>query len=250
MSGSAIRNYIRDIKVFAAWLAHDYTDTNVLESVRVPKADETPIEPFSDDDLDRIVGGLDTSDLFDLRDYVLLLTLWDTGLRVGELVALTVDDVDLRSCQIQVVHAKFGKWRDLGFGKQTQRYLQRYLSLGRAEPTLEGDRHLFLSLDGYPLTEATVQKVCARLSRRTGVHVHCHRFRPTFAVNMLRAGTDLRTLQRLMGHADIRILTRYLNLASEDAIRAHHANSPADRHKQKRASAGPRLPVRRRPGWR
>jgi hypothetical protein len=62
---------------------------------------------------------------------------------------------------------------------------------------------------------------------------------------MLKAGTDLRTLQRLMGHADIRILTHYLTLASEDVIKAHHTNSPADRHQQLHLAATRRLPTRR-----
>ena len=152
-------------------------------------------------------------------------------------MALTLDDVDLRTCQIRIQHAKFGKWRDIGFGRETHKYLMRYLTLCRPQPVVEGDRHLFLALDGYPMTEGTVQKICYRLSRRTGVHVHCHRFRHTFAVQMLKAGTDLRTLQRLMGHSD-------------DAIRAHQTNSPADRHlqhRQQRQAGTRRLPIRRLP---
>lgn len=146
-------------------------------------------------------------------------------------------------------HAKCGKWRDIGFGNETHKYLARSMALCRPQPVLQGDHHRFLSLDlsldGYPLTEQAVEKVCYRLSRRTGVHIHPHRFRHTFAVNMLRAGVDLRTLQRLMGHSDIRILARYLNLASDDAIRAHQSNSPADRHQRQRQVGTRRLPVRR-----
>lgn len=247
VSPTAVRNYVRDLKTFSAWLAAEqYTAEPVLASVRVPKADETPVDPLSDDELDQLFGSLNTSDPFDLRDYVLLHTLWDTGMRVGELVALTFDDLDLNARQIRVQHAKFGKWRDIGFGLETHKYLKRYLALGRPQPAITGDQHVFLSLDGYPLREGTVQKICSRLSKRTGIHVHCHRFRHTFAVNMLRAGTDLRTLQRLMGHADIRVLARYLNLASDEAIRAHQTNSPADRHHQQRHMSRSRLPLRRR----
>ncbi|HEX6797180.1 MAG TPA: tyrosine-type recombinase/integrase [Ktedonobacterales bacterium] len=247
VSAAAIRNYIRDVKTFARWLAEEhYTPTHVLAAVKTPKADETPIEPFTDEELERIFGALDTTEMIDLRDYVLLHTLWDTGMREGELVNLTLDDVDLMRLTIRITHAKFGKWRDIGFGKETHKYLTRYLSLCRPEPALEGDRHLFLSFDGYPLREMTLQKICQRLSKRIGVHIHAHRFRHTFAVNMLRAGTDLRTLQRLMGHSDIRILARYLNLASDDAIRAHQSNSPADRFRQQRQRVvGRRLPARR-----
>lgn len=246
LSASAVRNYIRDLKAFASWLVEEhYTPVHVLSGVRTPKADEAPAEPFTDDELSAIFRSLDVTDLFDLRDYIIMHTLWDTGMRVGELVALTVDDLDLTACQIRVQHAKFGKWRDIGFGKETHKYLTRYLTLCRPAPRVEGDRHLFLSLDGYPMTESTVQKICYRLSKRSGVHIYPHRFRHTFAVNMLRAGTDLRTLQRLMGHADIRILTRYLNLASDEAIKAHQSNSPADRYHQQQRMGGRRLPIRR-----
>jgi len=110
---------------------------------------------------------------------------------------------------------------------------------------IEGDRHFFLSLDGYPLQEGTVQRLCTRLSGRIGVHIHCHRFRHTFAVSMLRNGTDIRTLQKLMGHASIQILTRYLNLAHADAIQAHQSNSPADRFFAAQSVAARRLPVKR-----
>ncbi|MGZ3666743.1 MAG: tyrosine-type recombinase/integrase, partial [Ktedonobacterales bacterium] len=243
---AAIRNYVRDLKTFASWLQQEqYTEEQVLSTVKLPKADETPITPFTDEELSLIFGSLDPTDAFDLRDYALLHTLWGTGMRVGELVALTLDDVDVRACEIRIQHAKFGKWRDIGFGRETQKYLTRYLTLCRPQPVIEGDRHLFLSLDGYPMSEGTVQKMCRRHSRRTGIHIHAHRFRHTFAVQMLKAGTDLRTLQRLMGHADIRILSRYLNLASEDAIKAHHTNSPADRHQQLHQSMTRRLPIRR-----
>ena len=211
---------------------------HVRATVKTPKADETPIEPFTDEELDRIFSSLDTTEVIDLRDYVLLHTLWDTGMREGELVNLTLDDVDMTRMTIRITHAKFGKWRDIGFGKETHKYLTRYLSHCRPEPAVKGDRHLFLSFDGYPLGEMTVQKICQRLSKRIGVHIHAHRFRHTFAVNMLRAGTDLRTLQRLMGHSDIRILARYLNLASDDAIRMHQSNSPADRFRQQRQQGG------------
>jgi len=139
LADSAIRNYIRDLKPFATWLEEElYTAENVLVDVRKPKADETPIEPFPDEEIRRIFASLDPTDPFGLRDYVLLHTLWDTGLRVGELVALTLDDVDLQHCEIRVAHAKFGKWRDVGFGKQTHKYLTRYLNLAR--PPLAPDR--------------------------------------------------------------------------------------------------------------
>ncbi len=247
ISATTVRNYVRDLKAFSAWLEREgYVPENVLARVRKPKADELPISPFSQEELDAIFGVLDLGDAFQLRDYVILHTLWDTGMRVGELVALTLEDIDLKNCEIRVDHAKWGKWRDIGFGKQTQKHLTRYLSACRPEPSIEGDRHFFLSVDGYPMTVHAVEQICRRLSRRLSFRVHPHRFRHTFAVNMLRNGTDIRMLQKLMGHTSVQILLRYLNLANNEAIEAHRINSPADRHHAQRQDNMHRLPMRQR----
>lgn len=245
VSATTVRNYVRDLKAFASWLERErYTAENVLARVRKPKADEVPIEPFDQAELDAIFGALDQTDAFEFRDHVLLHTLWDTGMRAGELVALTLDDVELKNCEIRIDHAKWGKWRDVGFGKQTQKYLVRYLSVCRPEPAIEGDRHFFLSVDGYPMTVNALEHICGRLSKRIGTRIHPHRFRHTFAVSMLRNGTDIRTLQKLMGHASVQILMRYLNLANDEAIETHRVNSPADKHYSRRLAAGRRLPMR------
>lgn len=247
VSATTVRNYVRDLKAFSSWLEREaYTPENVLARVRKPKADEIPIEPFSREELDAIFEALDLTDAVELRDYVMLHTLWDTGMRAGELVACTLDDVDLKNCEIRIGHAKWGKWRDIGFGKQTQKYLSRYVSVCRPTPTVEGDAHFFLSVDGYPLTVNAVEQICRRVGRRSGVHVHPHRFRHTFAIGMLRNGTDIRTLQKLMGHASVQILLRYLNLANDEALQTHRVNSPADKHHQQRALTGRRLPMRHR----
>ena len=94
VSPTTVRNYVRDLKAFAAWLAREeHTPENVLTRVRKPKADEVPIAPFSQEELDAPFAALDVTDTLEFRDFVVLHTLWDTGMRVGELVALTLDDV-------------------------------------------------------------------------------------------------------------------------------------------------------------
>jgi site-specific recombinase XerD len=243
-----VRNYVRDLKAFASWLEREGdTPENVLTRVRKPQADEVPVEPFSQAELDAIFGALDLTEAVGLRDAVILHTLWDTGLRMGELVDRTVDDVDLKRGEMRIDHAKWGKWRDLGFGKQTQKYVARSVSVGRPVPVLEGDRHLFLSVDGYPLTASAVQQVCRRLSKRLGFRVHPHRVRHTFAVGMLRNGTDIRTLRQLMGHASVQILMRYLTLANDEAMETHRVNSPADKHYALTQAGARRLPMRTAP---
>jgi site-specific recombinase XerD len=120
------------------------------------------------------------------------------------------EEADLRSCQIRIHSARFGTWRGVGCSRETQQYLARDLTSCRPQPAVGATRQLSLSLDRYPRTEGTVQKLCRRRSKHTSIHLHADRFRHTFAVRMLRADTDLVTLQRLMAQVHIRILTRYL----------------------------------------
>jgi site-specific recombinase XerD len=87
---------VRDLQAFATWLAEEqYTPGQVLMGVRVPKVDEIPAEPFSDEELAALFDSLDTTDALDLRNYVIMQTLWDAGMHMGEPVALTLDDIDL-----------------------------------------------------------------------------------------------------------------------------------------------------------
>jgi integrase/recombinase XerD len=247
VSATTVRNYVRALKALGSWLEREgYTAENPLLRVRKPKADEVPLEPFTQAEFEAIFGAFDLTDAFQLRDFVILHTLWDTGMRVGELVSRRLEDVDLKTCEIRIAHAKWGKWRDIGFGKQTQKYLSRYATLCRPEPTLEGDTHLFLSVDGYPLAVGAVEHICQHLSKRIGIRAHPHRFRHTFAVGMLRNATDIRTLQKLMGHASIQILMRYLNLGDDEAIEAHRVNSPADKHHAMKQATARRSPMRQR----
>lgn len=247
VSATTVRNYVHDLKAFSSWLEREgYTAENVLARVKKPKADENPPDPFTWDELDAIFGALDRTDAVDLRNYVILHTLWDTGMRAGELIDRTLDDVYLKTCEIRIAHAKWGKWRDIGFGKQTQKFLSRCVSVCRSIPMVEGDRHFFLSVDGYPLTVNAVEGICQRIGRCVGVHVYPHRFRHTFAIGMLRNGTNIRTLQKPMGHASVQMLMRYLKLANDKALETHRVNSPADRHHQQKALTGRRLPMRYR----
>lgn len=95
--------------------------------------------------LARISGSLDTTELIDLRDYVLLHMLWDTGMHAGELVNLTLDNLDQAWQTLRITHATFGEWRDIGFGKEAHKYLTRYLALCLPKPAMEGDWRLFLA---------------------------------------------------------------------------------------------------------
>lgn len=150
-----------------------------------------------------------------LRDYSMLELLYATGVRVGELVSLRVDSVNLETGFVRVF-GKGGKERLVPLGSAAVEALRRYLMEGR--PILErgrGNPTLFLSKRGKALRRETVIRLVERytnllLSRRLSPH----KFRHTFATHLLQGGADLRSIQELLGHARITTTQRYTHLVT------------------------------------
>jgi site-specific recombinase XerD len=165
------------------------------------------------------------------RNYALVLTLLDTGLRAAELCGLRVGDVNMRTGLTSVM-GKGQKQRTVRVGSKARAAILRML--GFRQRARNGDPlWLGYHLDGQgcgALSKHGLQTMLRRLGARAEV-MPCgaHRFRRTFALWCLRDGMDLHSLRMLMGHNSLAVLQRYLALAGEDLERAHIAHSPVDR---------------------
>lgn len=158
------------------------------------------------------------------RDRAILLTLLDTGLRAAELCALDIADVNLSTGEALVKHGKGGKRRTVIISAKTRRELVRYLR-GR-----DGAGPLFVGETGDRLKYSGLRQIVRRLSLAAGLpEVPLHAFRRAFAINALRAGMNLITLQRLMGHSSLATTAKYLAFVTDDLHKAHEAAAPVDR---------------------
>jgi tyrosine recombinase XerC len=164
------------------------------------------------------------------RDRAVLELLYATGLRVSELVALDVEDVDLRSRTIRVV-GKGGKARVALFGRPAAAALEAYLGERGSTPG-----PLFRGRSGRRLAIRTVFEVVRRAARAAGLQrrVSPHVLRHTFATHLLDAGADLRVIQELLGHSRLSTTQRYTHVSAEHLLRVY------DRaHPRARALVGP-----------
>ena len=164
-----------------------------------------------------------------LRDTLLLLLALDTGLRATELASLTIGDVNDETGEVKVRpinSSKKNKARIAYIGQITRKALWRYLATREdAFP----NSPLFLSADHRPLNRTSLRELVTRIGRRAGVeNVYPHRFRHTFAIEYLRNGGDIFTLQRLLGHSSLDMVRHYLNMAQVDIENAHRRASPVD----------------------
>lgn len=168
------------------------------------------------------------ADALALRDHAILELLYGGGLRVGEICSLHVEDLQLDAGRAQV-RGKGDKERIVPLGRSAIEALERYLALGR--PSLEGatrERTLFLSVRGKPLTRQWVWEM-VRAASPVGNPVSPHRLRHSCATHMVEHGADLRSVQTLLGHADIATTQVYTHVALGRLKQVHRMHHPRGR---------------------
>ncbi|MGI6367895.1 MAG: tyrosine-type recombinase/integrase [Anaerolineae bacterium] len=225
--------HARGIKTWLRWL-EDEGDIprNPMAKVAMPRLEQRIPPPFSRDDVRTLLSACDRHTAIGARNFALVMTLLDTGLRASELMAMKVGDVDMRTGLCTVL-GKGRKMRQVRVGSKARQALVRMLGY-RQGVTPGGALWVVYGRQGQETAQALtpngLQTVLRRLGKQTGVQpCSPHRFRRTFALWCLRDGMDLHSLRMLMGHSSLAVLQRYLALAGEDVERAHKAHSPADK---------------------
>jgi integrase/recombinase XerD len=144
----------------------------------------------------------------------LLMTLYGTGMRRSELARLKVSDIDSQRMILRVVAGKGGKDRDLPLSPALLETLREYWRWRKPKLYLFPTRTLGRRLD-QPISDKTVWIACSEAARRAGIRkrVTPHTLRHSWATHLLEAGTDLRTIQVLLGHGDLETTAQYLHLS-------------------------------------
>ncbi len=171
------------------------------------------------------------ADGLSLRDHAILELLYGGGLRVGEIVALRVEDVHLDQGRAQV-RGKGDKERIVPLGRSAIESLERYLTLGRPGLVRGGlQRALFLSVRGNALTRQWVWEM-VRSATASGSKASPHMLRHSCATHMVEHGADLRSVQTLLGHADIATTQVYTHVALGHLKRVHREHHPRGKRRQ------------------
>lgn len=202
-----------------------------MRNVAMPRLARRVLPPFTSKEIQALLTQCDRKTAIGMRNYAIVLTLLDTGLRAAELVSLRMGDMDMRSGLASVL-GKGQKQRTVRAGNKARAAIVHMLAF-RGE--VKSGTPLWVAYDikrreTGGLSVHGLQTMLSRLGRKAGV-TPCspHKFRRTFALWMLRDGCDLHSLRTLMGHSSLVVLQRYLALAGEDIERAHVAHSPADK---------------------
>ena len=210
-------------------IAHDPT-----AELRGPRKTQRLPRVLSRQEVARLLGEPRGTDPRALRDRALLEVLYACGLRVSEVVGLSLSDVDLEEGMLRA-RGKGSKERLVPIGRQAVAALRAYCLRGR--PALLGARaeeRLFVNHRGSPLTRQGLYKIVQRHARRAGLdeRMSPHTLRHSVATHLLAGGCDLRSLQEMLGHADLATTQLYTQLSAErlkDAYFSAHPRASARR---------------------
>jgi site-specific recombinase XerD len=217
----------RALKAFLNWWEGEFEPSNwknPIKKVRAPKVPLEILEPVKSDEAIKLLAVCNIKSLLGLRDCAIILTLMDTGVRASELLALTRKDLDLRSGKIVIRKGKGGKFRIVFISEKTQQVIKRYL-----EERSDFSSYLWITKINSQLQYSGLRQIIRRRAKDANIEPpSLHSFRRFFALQMLRSGVDIFSLQRLMGHSDIQILRRYLQQTEQDIRSAHELGGPVN----------------------
>jgi integrase/recombinase XerD len=180
------------------------------------------------DEVDRLLAQPDSATPLGMRNKALLELLYSTGLRVSELLGLRMGDIDMQSGCLRCI-GKGDKERLVPVGKQAISAVATYVR--DARPRLIGRRapapYIFLNSRGAKLSRVGFWKLLKQYGRKAGLHrkLSPHKLRHSFATHLLERGADLRSVQLMLGHADIsttQIYTHVIHERLKQVYKAHH----------------------------
>ena len=229
VSPVSVKDAFSMVKIFLNWLAHERViEHNPMEGEKPPRVPKRIIQPFSPANLKDLLTLCGTgTDFCSARNTAMVLVFIDSGVRLAEMAGMKISDIDIEAGTIKIF-GKGSKERLVGIGKESRRALLRYIMARKSKGDI-----LWLTQEKKQISPEGIKMIVRRLRDRAGiVGVRCspHTFRHTFAVNMVRNGCDLVSLQNLLGHADLEMTQHYIrSFGNVDAINAYQNNSPVDR---------------------
>ncbi len=207
----------------------EYLQINIFDKLEAPKVPKKHVRGMPEDAMRNVIRvcSADTS-FIGKRSYAMVMILFDTGVRRGEMADMKITDVFYDQGLIRVM-GKGGKERIVVMGEEAQRALFNYLRLRR-----DDSEALWVDIHGKPISWQAITSAISRIAVRAelpkGIKHGTHVYRHTTGTNYMRNGGNLKCLQELMGHTNIKTTMKYVDaLGSDIVIKDHAKASPIDR---------------------
>ncbi len=218
-SPATITRMVTSLRRFHQFLRQErFTDHDPMQHIDSPKKAQKLPDTLSLNEIERLIETPDTNEILGIRDRAILEVMYATGLRVSELIGLKLNDLHLSMGLLHTI-GKGDKERIVPLGDLAIQWIECYLEEARPLLTAKHpeEPHLFVNNHGTGLSRQGIWKNLKALVRKAGItkNVTPHTLRHSFATHLLENGADLRTVQELLGHADISTTQIYTHITKK-----------------------------------
>ncbi|MEH7520178.1 tyrosine-type recombinase/integrase, partial [Priestia megaterium] len=217
---TTINTRLRALRSFYNFLfKNKLIDNNPMKNIKLLRDRQKNIETLDNKEIELLIKTIRQQQTFvSFRDEVMLLVFLDTGIRLSELVGIEVEDVTGNKIIVRKTKNLFE--RTVYLSEVTQEQLRRYIQI---RGHIKGTKRLFISQDNFELQPHSIQKRFTKYGNEANINkrVSPHTFRHTMAKRMILAGVDAFSLMHLLGHSDITVTKRYVNMWGEDLESKH-----------------------------
>jgi len=228
LSRSSAARHLSALRTFFKWLVREgVVEANPARTVSTPKREKHLPVVMQTSDVALLLEQPDTSTTLGIRDAAFMELMYASGLRIGELVGIDLDDFELRSRLVKV-HGKGSKERIVPFGSKAEAAVRAYLAVRGELADDPEEQALFVNYRGGRITVRSVRRLFDGYLRKAALRagISPHTMRHSFATHLLNAGADLRAIQELLGHASLSTTQKYTHLNDWQLIAVYKKAHP------------------------
>lgn len=213
---TSISRKISSMKSFIKFLInHDFINNknNPFLYIRSPKKPKTIPIFLSIYEMFDLLNAPKNDDILGIRDRAIFEILYSTGIRVSELIAIKIKDIDIFA-EIVKITGKGNKERLIPIGKDSLRYIKKYIDISKKTYFLTNDDFLFRNKKGEHINIRSISRIINNYIKILSIkkHISPHKIRHTFASHLINAGCDIRSIQELLGHKNLATTQIYSHL--------------------------------------
>lgn len=211
LKNSTISRRISTLRTFYNYLVDEnIVENNVFHNVKNPKLEKKLPNYLNYNEMEELLESIDISTTEGLEKRLLIEMFYSTGCRVSEMINVKISDIDFTNKTIRIM-GKGSKERIVYFGDYASKYLDNYLS------KVKCDKYLFTNKKGEKLTINEVEQIVKDIMKHISIktHVTPHTLRHTFATHLLNNGADIKTVQELLGHANLSTTGIYTHVSCD-----------------------------------